>query len=71
VIPLHPPILKLHPALLDSLAGEYRDAKGHIAITIFRQGEQLYEKNLHGEIAELAAESPADSLSQRPHRQPG
>jgi acetyl esterase/lipase len=58
VIPLHPPILKLHPALLDSLAGEYRDAKGHIAITIFRQGEQLYEKNLHGEIAELAAESP-------------
>ena len=58
VIPLHPPALKLPPAVLDSLAGEYRDARGHIAVTLFRQGEQLYEKNVHGEIAELAAESP-------------
>ncbi len=44
--------------MLDSLAGEYCDTKGHIVFTVFRQGEQLYEKNTHGEIAELAAESP-------------
>ena len=59
VIPFHPPALKLPPALLDSLAGEYADKKGHTVVTVFRQGEQLYEKNLQGEIAELAAESPA------------
>jgi acetyl esterase/lipase len=59
VIPLHPPAIKLAPALLDSLTGEYCDAKGHIAVTVFRQGEHLYEKNLESEIAELAAESPA------------
>ena len=59
VIPLHPPAIKLADAVLDSLAGEYRDAAGHTAATIFRQGDQLYEKNPQGEVAELAAESPA------------
>jgi acetyl esterase/lipase len=58
VIPLHPPVLKLPPSELDNLAGEYNDLRGHLAVTIFRQGEQLYEKDVHGEIAELAAESP-------------
>ena len=57
VIPLHPPAIKLPAAILDSLSGEYRDKNGHAVITIFRQGDQLYEKNLQGEIAELAAES--------------
>ena len=59
LIPLHPPAIKLAPAVLDSLAGEYRDANGHTAATLFRRGDQLYEKNAQGEIAELAAESPA------------
>ncbi len=59
VIPFHPPVIKLAPAILDSLAGEYRDKNGHPVITIFRQGDQLFEKNLQGEIAELAAESAA------------
>jgi dienelactone hydrolase len=58
VIPFHPTAIKLPPSLLDSLSGEYRDQRGHTDITIFRQGETLYEKNLQGEIAELAAESP-------------
>ncbi|MGA3079831.1 MAG: alpha/beta hydrolase-fold protein [Terracidiphilus sp.] len=58
LIPLHPPAIKLSTAALDSLAGEYRDARGHIAATFFRQGDQFYEKNPQGEIAELAAESP-------------
>ncbi|MGA2352349.1 MAG: alpha/beta hydrolase-fold protein [Terracidiphilus sp.] len=59
LIPLHPPAIKLTPAMLDALVGEYRDANGGTVETLFRQGEQLYEKNTHGEIAELAAESPS------------
>jgi len=59
VIPLHPPAIKLAPALLDSLAGEYRDRNGHPEVTIFRQGDLLYEKNRFGEITELAPESPS------------
>ena len=57
VIPFHPPAIKLAPALLDSLAGQYCDLNGHPVVTVFRQGDQLYEKNQQGEIAELAAES--------------
>jgi len=57
VIPLHPPAIKLAPAVLDSLTGEYRDVSGHTVATVFRQGDQLYEKSLQGEIVELAAES--------------
>ncbi len=57
VIPFHPPAIKLPAAVLDSLAGEYIDKNGHPVITIFRQADQLYETNLQGEIAELAAES--------------
>ena len=59
LISLHPPAVKLADAALDSLAGEYRDANGHTVVTIFRQGDELYEKNPQGEVAELAAESPA------------
>jgi len=58
VIPLHPPAIKLPPALLESLVGEYRDSKGHLTAIITRQGEQLYEKNPYGQILDLAAESP-------------
>jgi acetyl esterase/lipase len=57
-IPSHPPALKLAPALLDSLAGEYRDPNGHPVATVFRQGDRLYDKNQYGEVSELAAESP-------------
>ena len=53
----HPPALRLTAAQLESFAGEYNDMHGQLAITVFRQGEQLYQKNVHGEIAELAAES--------------
>jgi pimeloyl-ACP methyl ester carboxylesterase len=59
IISLHPPAIKLSDAALDSLAGEYRDANGHTVSTLFRQGDELYEKNPQGEVAELAAESPA------------
>ncbi len=58
LIPLHPPAMKLTIAQLDSLAGEYREPNGLPAVTVFRQGEQLYQKNPQGEVAELEAESP-------------
>src|ERR1700761_8582480 len=57
VIPLHPPMLHLTPAQLDSFTGEYVDEHDTLAVTLFRQGDQLYQKNVHGEIFELAAES--------------
>ena len=57
VIPLHPPAIKLAPAMLDALVGEYRDINGHLAANVFRQGEQLYAKNPYGQTLELAAES--------------
>lgn len=56
-IPLHPPPIKLNGAQLDGFAGEYVDNRGLVAVTLFRQGETLYQKNHYGEIAELAAES--------------
>ncbi|MDE3187950.1 MAG: prolyl oligopeptidase family serine peptidase [Acidobacteriota bacterium] len=59
MIPLHPPALRLTPAQLESFTGEYYDAHGQPAVTLFLQGEQLYQKNVYGEIAELAAESPS------------
>jgi pimeloyl-ACP methyl ester carboxylesterase len=59
VVPLHPPAIKLSAGLLDTLAGEYRDRNGHPEVTIFRQGDLLYEKDRVGEIKELAAESPS------------
>ncbi len=57
LIPLHPPALHLTPAQLESFVGDYRDLHGQLAITVFRQGDQLYQKNPQGDLAELAAES--------------
>ena len=59
VIPLHPTAIKMAPAQLDAFVGDYADDHGQLELTVFRQGEQLYQKNLHGEIAELAVESPS------------
>jgi acetyl esterase/lipase len=58
VVPLHPNAIKLPVNVLDSIAGEYRDADGHLAATLFRQGEALYEKDPHGEVTEVEAEAP-------------
>lgn len=58
-VPIHPPAIKLTPAQLDSLAGEYQDSHGLLVLTLFRQADQLYQKNLHGEVSELAADTPS------------
>ena len=57
LIPLHPQGIKLTPAQLDSLAGDYVDKRGLIVVSLFRQGDDLFQKNHYGEIAELGAES--------------
>jgi len=57
LIPLHPPAIRLSIAVLDLLSGEYCDSSGHVDETLFRQGDQLYEKNRYGEVTELAPES--------------
>lgn len=57
VIPLHPAPLRLTPAQMDALTGDYVDEHGAPALTLFRQGDQLYQRNMHHEILELAAES--------------
>lgn len=57
VFPLHPASLHLTTAQLDSFIGDYQDEHGALAVTVFRQGDQLFQKNSHGEVSELAAES--------------
>jgi len=57
-VPLHPPAIKLSPPQLDSFVGDYQDSQGLHVLTLFRQADQLYQKNLHGEVAELAADTP-------------
>lgn len=57
VIPLHPPALSLTTAQLDSFTGDYADEHGVPAVTLFRHGDQLYQKDLQGQVNELAAES--------------
>ncbi|MGD0831294.1 MAG: alpha/beta hydrolase-fold protein [Terracidiphilus sp.] len=57
-IPLHPPAIRLTAEAFESLLGDYRDSAGHFAITLFRQGDQLFARNQFGELAELAADSP-------------
>jgi acetyl esterase/lipase len=59
VIPFHPAAIKLAPALLDTFVGDYRDTHGRPIVSVYRQGDLLFEKNQQGEVAELAAESPA------------
>jgi acetyl esterase/lipase len=59
LVPLHPPAFKLTVQQLDALAGDYREPNGLPAVTLFRNGEQLFQKNPQGETAELEAESLA------------
>lgn len=59
VIPFHPAAIKLAPAILDTFVGDYRDTHGRPVVSIYRQGEQLFEKNQQSEVEELAAESPS------------
>ncbi len=57
LIPTTPPAIRLTTVQLDSLAGDYREPNGKAIITIFREGEILFEKEPGGEITTLQAES--------------
>jgi poly(3-hydroxybutyrate) depolymerase len=57
LIPLHPQAIRMTSAQLESVTGDYQDEQGALAVTIFRQGDLLYQKDIHGEIVELAADS--------------
>jgi pimeloyl-ACP methyl ester carboxylesterase len=57
MIPLHPPTIKVTTAQLDSLAGQYREPNAHGVATIYRTGDQLFEKNPSGEVIGLEAEA--------------
>jgi len=61
MIPLHPPAIKVTAQQLDSLAGQYREPNAHGVATIYRAGDQLFEKTPGGEVIGLEAES-ADSF---------
>jgi dienelactone hydrolase len=57
VVPLHPPALKLPPAILDSYVGVYHDSSNVPVATIQRQGDQLFLKNAQNEVYEIQAQS--------------
>jgi acetyl esterase/lipase len=58
VIPMHPPAIRLTPAQVSNIDGEYLDPNGYTGMTLFLQNEKLYVRNRYGEIDELAAASP-------------
>ncbi|HVC47519.1 MAG TPA: alpha/beta hydrolase-fold protein [Terracidiphilus sp.] len=43
LIPLHPSAIPLSSAQLEALAGDYSNARGRLAVTLIRQGDQLYQ----------------------------
>jgi acetyl esterase/lipase len=57
MIPLHPPTVALTAAQLDSVAGQYREPNAHGVTTIYRAGDQLFEKTPSGEVIGLEAEA--------------
>lgn len=61
VVPTTPPAVGLTTAQLDSLSGEYREPNGKAITTIFRQGDQLFQRAPGGQVTLLQAET-ADSF---------
>lgn len=57
-VPQHPAALKLTAQQIDGYVGEYRDANGRLTAVLYRQGDDLIERNAQGENYELAAETP-------------
>lgn len=60
VIAEHPYAVKLTAAALDAIAGEYHDVNGRLSATLFRQGDQFFEKDAHGEVTPLEAASATE-----------
>ncbi len=58
LVPVHPVPAKVNPSVYDAYVGEYEDA-GVVQITVYRTGDQLFQRNRIGEVAELLPESTA------------
>ncbi len=56
LVPVHPVPAKVNPAIYEEYVGEYED-NGVLQITVFRTGDQLFQRNRIGEVAELLPES--------------
>jgi poly(3-hydroxybutyrate) depolymerase len=56
VVPVHPVPAKISPAVYEAYVGEYRDGNV-LMLTIFRQGDGLYQKNGQGDVIELLPEN--------------
>lgn len=56
LVPVHPVPAKVNPVVYDAYLGEYQDS-GVTQITVFRTGDQLFQRNRFGEVAELLPEN--------------
>ncbi len=56
LVPIHPIPVKVNPQLYDAYEGEYTDL-GVPSITVYRQGDQLFQRNRVGDTTELLPES--------------
>ncbi len=52
LVPVHPVPAKVNPDVYDAYLGEYQEA-GVIQITVYRVGDQLFQRNRIGEVIEL------------------
>ncbi len=58
LVPVHPLPARINPSLYEAYTGEYED-NGVVQITVFREGDQLMQRNRIGEVTELLPESAA------------
>ncbi len=56
LVPVHPVPARVNTALYDTYVGDYEDA-GVTQITVYRTGDQLFQRNRIGEVTELLPES--------------
>ncbi len=56
LVPVHPVPARVNPAVYDAYTGEYED-NGVLEITVFREGDALFQRNRIGEVAELLPEN--------------
>ena len=56
LVPIHPVPAKINPQVYDAYEGEYNDL-GVPQVTVYRQGDQLFQRNRVGDVTELLPES--------------
>ena len=56
LVPVHPVPARVNPAIYEAYEGEYED-DGVLQITVFREGDGLYQRNRLGEVTELLPEN--------------